>query len=50
MRFKEKAKEGLKLFAIGKGLKMSGGLLKAGAIAGAGYLAYNFYKKKKGKQ
>ncbi len=45
---KEAAEKGAKLWAAKKGLKMTGSLLKWGAVAGAGYLGYKFYKKKQG--
>ncbi len=45
MDVKNVAKKGAKLFAAKKGLEWAGGLLKVGAIAGAGYLGYKYYKK-----
>lgn len=46
MDLKNIAKQGVKMMAIKKGAKMSGGLLKMGAVAGVGYLGYKLYKKK----
>lgn len=40
--FGEKAAE---LWAAKKGLEMTGSLLKWGAIAGAGYLGYKYYRR-----
>ncbi|WP_424492399.1 hypothetical protein [Salinimicrobium sp. GXAS 041] len=45
---KEAAEKGAKLWAAKKGFKMTGSLLKWGAVAGAGYLGYKLYKKKQG--
>ena len=49
MNVKDKAKEvaekGAKLWAAKKGLQMTGGLLKWGVVAGAGYLGYKLFKK-----
>lgn len=45
MDVKNIAEKGAKLFAAKKALQWSGGLLKVGAIAGAGYLGYKYYKK-----
>ena len=42
---KEAAKKGAELWAAKKGLEWTGSLLKIGAIAGAGYLAYKFFRK-----
>lgn len=48
MDLKGIAKKGAKYLALKKGVQWSGGLLKFGAIAGAGYLAYKTFIKKKG--
>ena len=42
---KEVAEKGAKLWAAKKGLQMTGGLLKWGIVAGAGYLGYKLFKK-----
>lgn len=42
----EAAKKGAKLWAAKKGFQMTGSLLKWGAVAGAGYFGYKFFKKK----
>lgn len=39
------AEKGAKLWAAKKGLQWTGSLLKWGAVAGAGYLGYKYYKK-----
>lgn len=43
---KEAAEKGAKLWAAKKGLQWTGSLLKWGAVAGAGYMGYKFWKKK----
>lgn len=50
MTMKNAIKEGAKLIAVKKGIQWSGSLLKLGAIAGAGYFAYNFFKRKCGQK
>lgn len=41
---KEVAKKGAKLWVAKKGLGLTGSLFKWGLIAGAGYLAYTFFR------
>lgn len=43
-KVKEVAKKGAKLWAAKKGLGLTGSLLKWGLVAGAGYLAYTFFR------
>lgn len=45
MDLKALAKKGAKLWVAKKGLRATGGLLKVGAVAGAGYYAYKLYQK-----
>lgn len=45
LNVKKAAKKGAELWAAKKGLQMTGSLLKLGAIAGAGYLAFKFFKR-----
>lgn len=47
MDLKNIAKKGAKFLAVKKGVQWSGSLFKVGAIAGVGYLAFKFLKKKK---
>lgn len=42
---KKVAKRGAELYAAKKGLQWTGSILKWGAIAGAGYLGYKYYRK-----
>lgn len=42
---KKAAKKGAELWAAKKGLQWTGSILKWGAIAGAGYLGYKYYRK-----
>lgn len=42
---KKVAKRGAELWAAKKGLQWTGSILKYGAIAGAGYLGYKYYRK-----
>lgn len=45
MKAKNVAKKGAKLWAAKKGLQWTGGLLKLGLVAGAGYFGYKLFKK-----
>lgn len=42
---KEAGEKVAKLWVAKKGLQMTGSLLKWGAVAGAGYLGYKYYRK-----
>lgn len=44
LNVKEVAKKGAELWAVKKGMGLTGSLLKWGLIAGAGYFVYSLFK------